>query len=209
MCVMGLVMLMGLSAGCDAASYLTYVFAPVAKKKKIPAEFNDFRNKTVAILIYTDQAVQYEYPYARIELATLLRSNLRKNVEGITLVDPQRVIKYQKDHPNWDSQDKTRLGRDFDADYVLYITVEDFSTREPGSTNLLRGRITGRAAVHKTTNPEKTSCVWESGDISVLYPENAPMGELGDDDTEIRYQTEKLFTDILANKFYEHEVPAL
>ena len=99
------------------------------------------------------------------------------------------------------------LGRAFGADYVLHVVLEEYTMREPGSINLYRGRIVAQASVYETALPEDEARLWSGGDLRVLYPLHAPTGEPGQDDSKIRYETEKRFATLLASKFYKHEIP--
>ena len=193
-------------AGCDALGYMFYLGAPLEKKVKVPAEFNALGGRSVAIVVYVDQAVQYEYPYARLTLSTALGAELKTHVENVTVVDPRRVITYQVENIYWDTLDKTRLGRDLGADFVLHVVLDEYTMREPGSINLYRGRIRGAAALYETAQEEHNARVWEGDDFAVIHPPHAPVGELGHDDEDIRYATEKQFAGAIARKFYKHEV---
>ena len=202
----GWLSLLLMSAGCDALGYLGYLFAPPSRPIKVQAEYSGLANRTTAIVIFADQSVQYEYPYARVGLSMALSAELKKHVKGITVVDPQRVIKYQDENVRWDSQDKSRLGRALDADMVLYVVLREYQMREPGSINLFRGRITAQATVYETADGTDDERKWYNDDLRVVYPEDAPTGKPGEDDTRIRYETEKRFAQLLAKKFYDHEV---
>lgn len=198
-----------LLCGCETSSwaYFWYVLFGGSQTEKVEAEFSGLKNKTVAIVIFADQAVQYEYPGARAGLSLACASLFRKHIKGITVVDPLRIVKYQDENIYWDTMDKTELGNKFNADYVVYISLLEFSTREPLSTSLFRGRISAEVGIYQTSLPERQSQVDRFGDLRVIYPEEDPTGELGKDDSDVRWKTEVLFADKLTKKFYDHEVP--
>ncbi|MHC4294947.1 MAG: hypothetical protein ACYSTL_05120 [Planctomycetota bacterium] len=200
----GLTTLLG---GCDALGYMLYQIAPPEKMQKVPAEFDGLAGRSMAIVIYIDQGVQYEYPYARLGLSSVLAAELKNHIENLTVVDPRRVIAYQAENIRWDMRDKTELGRDLGADYVLLVALDEYTMRERGSVNLYRGRIRGHASLYETARPEDQARLWDGDDFAVVYPEHAPTGELGEDDSKIRYATEKRFAQLVAKKFYIHEVP--
>jgi TolB-like protein len=205
-CILGLIAASGL-LGCSAISYLGYLMAPGGRTEKVPAEFDGLASKTVAVVIYTDVAVQYDYPYARLGLSMGLSSELKKRIEGIKVIPSERVVTYQDQNVHWESMDRSKLGRDFDADYLLYVVLDEYTMREPGSVNLFRGRLRAHASLYDTTKPENEACVWSGEEFSVIYPRHAPTGQPGQDDSRIRYETEKRFAELLVKKFYEHEVP--
>ncbi len=195
--------------GCDSGTlgYMFYLVAPPEKKVKVPAEFDALGGRSVAIVIYVDQGVQYEYPYARLTLSTALAAELKEHVKNVTVVDPRRVITYQVENVYWDTLDKTRLGRDLGADFVLHVVLDEYTMREPGSINLYRGRIRGAAGLYETAQEEHNARVWEGDDFAVIHPLHGPVGELSHDDANIRYATEKQFTEMIARKFYKHKIP--
>jgi len=180
--------------------------APSQKPIKVPSEFEGLAGHRVAVVIYADQQVQYEYPYARLNLSSAILGELTQRVKDVTVIDPRRVIRYQIENVHWDTLDKTQLGKDFGADYVLFVVLESYTMREPGSVNLYRGQIRAHAGVFQTTLPEPEARVWKGEDFRVIYPRHAPTGQPGRDDSEIRYQTEKLFAEAMVRKFYKHEV---
>ncbi|HUT60987.1 MAG TPA: hypothetical protein VNA25_24330, partial [Phycisphaerae bacterium] len=124
--------------------------------------------------------------------------------KDLRIVEPTKVLSYQEEHISWDTMDKTELGRVFGADLVLYVTLVEFSTREPGSVHLYRGIITAEASLYKTALAEPDSRVWKSDDIRVIYPEDSPSGVSAANDLLIRRNTVWLFADRLVKRFYKH-----
>jgi len=191
--------------GCKPAGYLLYLFAPPEQAMK-EAEFDGLAGRSVVVVVYTDQKVQYEYPYCRLSLSMAVRAELNKHVKDVTVVDPRRVVKYQDENIRWDSMDKTRLGRLFGADFVLYLVVDRYTMREPGSINLLRGRISAHASVYETSRPEADARVWPGGDFNVIFPRFGPRAGAGRGESRIRDDTEKEFAERLVKRFYKHEI---
>jgi hypothetical protein len=105
-----------------------------------------------------------------------------------------------------------KLAGVFNADYVLIITLVDYSTREFGSINLWRGRVLAEAslwpAVNTPTHPEDPpKPLWQSETIKIVYPPESPQGIPVADDRVIRIKTAQLFADEVAKNFYAHKVP--
>ncbi len=197
------------TAGCNILSYIGYAIAPRGPQKTVKAEFDDLPGHSLAVVVYTDESTEFEYPAARLELSMVIAEEFRttKPLRKVQVIDSRRVAKYQNTNLFWDSMDKTKLGEQLGADYVLLVSVMEFSTREPGSMSLYRGRITGEATLYDTSLPEKYARVWKADEIRVMFPEDAPTGQLSEDDAQIRYQTEKRFAFKLVRHFYTHKVP--
>ncbi|MDY6913305.1 MAG: hypothetical protein SVT52_02450 [Planctomycetota bacterium] len=199
--------LLASAGGCRQLGYLLYLVVPGSQTKTVEAAFDGLAGKTVVVIVFTDQEVQYEYPMARWELSSVIASELDKHVKGVKVVNPRRITRYQDEDIFWDTLSKKDLGRAFGADFVLYIAMLEFSTRELGSVNLYRGRITAECSVYDCSLPERQARVWSDEQIRVVYPENVPTGQLDRDDRKVRYQSQCLFADRLVKNFYKHKVP--
>jgi len=192
--------------GCQPTGYLLYLFTPAAQAKTVEAEFHGLEGRRVAVVIYADPRVQYDYPFARLTVATAVGSELRNRLKGVTVIEPAKIIKYQDQNTYWESMEKTELAKALGADYVLMISLMEYTTRELGSVDLLRGRITAQCSVCQAGLAERESCVWRGKDIVIVYPPDRPAGAAGDNDTAIRVSTERLFAEELTRKFYKHKV---
>jgi hypothetical protein len=204
--ILGLCLIVILPAGCNYAAYGLYLVAPVMPDKTVEAEYKDLPNKTVAVVVFADQGILYDYPNLREQIASVLGNHLTKNVEKVKVVPAERIIHYQDENADWEGMDKTALGKKFGADFVLNISLVTFSTVEPGSAYLHRGYLTAQVTLHKCSLPEKEACVWNGGEIQITYPEKETMGDLKGDDREIRNKTIEAFADMLAKKFYKNKI---
>jgi len=193
--------------GCSRIAHLTYLFVGDEHTETIEPEFEDLAHSTVAVVIYADEKIQYEYPEATLSLSTVISSHLRGNVELVQTVDPVKVRTYQHQNLGWESTDKAALGDRLGADYVLFVALREYGTREPGSLSLYRGHINAQAALYSAHEPNGAPPAWEADYLEVAYPEEAPTGVVGDVEDTIRYETDKAFADLLVKHFYEHEVP--
>lgn len=194
------------AGGCQQSRYLTYLLFG-GDTEDVKAEFNGLSDKTVAVIVYAEKSVQFEYSDVQLSVSAIVSGELAKNVKKIKIVDPRRIIKYQDENVYWDEKDKSELAKVFGADYVLFITLVEYSTREPGSVNLYRGRIVAQASLYKAGTPERTARVWQNKDVRVIYPEHDPTGQPQENDRVIRLKTEAEFAEKLGKKFYDHKAP--
>jgi len=192
------------ASGCNYLGYLLHLIAPPPPMETVPAAFDGLAGKTVAILVFTDEAVQVDYPYARWTLSRMVEAELQKHVKNIRVVDPSRVIKYQDENVHWESMKKAKIGKDLGADFVLQLAIVEFSTLEPGSMTLYRGRITAEPSVYNVANPKRHP--WRGVEVRIVHPDKSPA-QYGQSDQLIRYRTEKIFAEQLVKYFYKHKVP--
>ncbi len=196
-------------AGCNLTSWIAYVFAPKIPMKTVEAKYDDLPGKTVAVVIFAGPEIQLDYNMAQLELTDKISAELRRNVRGVTIVDVRRVIRYQAENPRWDTTPPDKLCEVFGADYVMLISLMEFSTREPGSIHLARGRITAEVNLYKAkqSSADGGNPVWRTGPMHIVHPAESTMGMPAENDWEIRNRTEKLFAIELAKNFYAYKVP--
>ncbi len=196
-------------AGCETVHWLMYVFAPPVPMKTIEAKFGDLPGKTVAVVIFAGPEIQLDYNMAQLELTDMVGAELRRNVRNVKVVDARRVIRYQAENPRWDTTPPENLCKVFGADYVMLISLMEFSTREPGSIHLARGRITAEVNLYKTaiSSTSDENPVWRAGPFYIVHPKGSSLGVPIEHDAVIRIPTERLFAEELVKNFYKYKVP--
>ena len=140
------------------------------------------------------------------EESVMLAQQFAENAKGIKVLAPEKVIKYQAENVNWDTMDKTRLGAVLGVDFVLFISLVEFTTREPGSVNLFRGRIVAEGSVYQSNLPERRARIWHNGSLDATFPLEAPVSGFGGSEGPIRVRTEADFCKALVRKFYTHDI---
>jgi len=208
------VCLLLLVGGCNWIAWPLYVISPPPPMKDVPAECQaDMSNKKIAVVVYVDQKVKHEYPIVpeylgRAMAAEFASEPIRKQIKGLAVVDVLRVLAFQQERIDWDEMPRTEMAKALGADYLVLITLQEFTTREPGSVSLYRGMVTGTVSVYDASAPERTSRVYTSADLRVIYPEKRPEGLLGEDHRLVLHRTILEFAHRVGKKFYNHKVPA-
>lgn len=197
---------LALLSGCNHLAFWGYLITP-EPTETIAAQFDQLDGKTVAVIVYAGESIQYAHPTVSREVSAQVSAELHNQLPNVTTVDPLKIHKYQQQNIHWASLSKTELGRLFDADYVLFVTLLEFSTREQGSLHLFRGRLSAECAIYEVQQPEYAARGWETSGISVLYPTDGPIASLNNDDYRVRLETIGEFAWKLVRNFYEHEVP--
>jgi hypothetical protein len=198
-----------LCPGCGCTNWLGYVFAPASPTRTVHPDpaIPSLKGQTLAVVIYAPPQVQMDYDTAQLELSEEISAEFGRRLDGVRLVDSRRILRFQDENLNWDATPPGRLARPLGADYVLLVNLHEFTTREPGSVHLARGRITADAALYDDEGPGCLEPLWRSGRIGVVFPEETPVGVPARSDAVVRAETERLFAVKLVRHFYEHEVP--
>ena len=192
--------------GCNILGPILYLFAP-EPMETIKAEYTGLPGHSIAVVVYTDISMEYEYPNARRELTAYLSYGLAKTDDDLTIVDPMTTLQFQEENLSWADLDRTEIGKRLGADYVLFISLIEFSMREKGSADLYRGRISAEVNLYKISMPEYQASVWRSSDIRVTFPEGKTSILVDRNDIRVRIETLRRFVDQVTKKFYKHKVP--
>jgi hypothetical protein len=125
---------------------------------------------------------------------------------GIELIDGNRVATWMDrnggyfDHPS-------ELAADFDADYIVHIDVERFTTREENSPTLYRGRTSGDVYAYAVVRDGSTQAAHRvfSYRFNSHFPEHRPepASEVSSERVFVRRCMDRLSTQI-AQMFYDH-----
>jgi hypothetical protein len=188
-----------------------YIFAPEQKDKFEP-EYKDLPGHSVAVLIFADYKTLCRYPKVEQEMLAVIGSGFedKEHFKDVKVIDSAKVIKFQDEHADWATMDKTEIGKSLDADYVLIVSLVEFTMHDMEMENQLHGRIVGEAKLYQTSQPERDCCVWpttQSPEVRIVYPKVGTIGELSETgaDEKVRFPSEKAFGEALVKRFYKHE----
>jgi len=122
-------------SGCDPRT-LAYFLQPFEPTIPAPCE-TSFQGKKVVILCHATSGAMGEFSSLERDVSRELTAILRKKVKKITVVDPDKVATWVEAHPKW--TDPADVARDFDADIVIFLEIEQFRLQAPGDLNMLHG----------------------------------------------------------------------
>lgn len=171
--------------------------------KDVPAEYPYLQGKKVLILVWADPETLFEYSRVQLELSEHVAASMKPNIPGVTFAPNRSVTDFQHAEPNWDRTDPAELGTRFGAQRVLMIELTQYTTREPDSPHLYRGRIAANVKVYDPAY--KNSSPSYRATVETVYPQDS-VGEWGTDDVGIRKATMEAFALDVAGKFFDRKV---
>jgi hypothetical protein len=122
------------------------------------------------------------------------------NAENVLIVDPQKVEEYKGAHPTWFQQPPADTGKEFQADYVINLEINNLTLKENTSFGSpYRGQgdlLISLVSVKTTASPERR-------EFSDTFPER---GEAIRSDSMPLGQFRALFLDRLARRVAWHFV---
>lgn len=188
-----------LLAGCNLFTPLAFVLPE--HQREVPAEFTQLSG-SVAVLVWADSPITYDYPYLTLDIAGHVSDRLQAGVPGIKTVDVYNIQDFVKLKPRGRTPEE--VGRQFQANYVVYLELLDFGLREPSTPDIIQGRIYSSVVVYGFKDPQAPPQRTELAPVSVKVPEGGPKhfspGEL----REIRKSLYETFAGQVASKFYSH-----
>lgn len=205
---MAALLMTGAIAGCQAMAF-PFLMWGAEPTKDVPAEYPYLAGKKVAIFVWAEPDTLFEFPFVQLEVSEHVAAAFDEGFRTVKRLDPvvfvpnRNVVELQRRDPDWDRKDPAELGRHFAADRVLMIELTQYTTREPESTHLFRGRIAANVKVYDPAYPNALPAYKTT--VEVAYPPES-HGDWGTDDRGIRKATLELFASEVAGKFYDRRV---
>lgn len=177
------------AAGCDLQT-MAYFLSPEYKE---PPEVGSILSKDkkkvnrVAILTYFNpletrsEVIQIDRELAGV-LTRMLQQQCEADDEKIEVVSPRKVEEYKNKHPNWKQTDLPVVGRALNADYLIYLEMNQVSLYDKGSL-LFRGRANIDATLVEVNKPDDEP---RQKREHYTYPSEARGGIPVDPDTNLQ-----------------------
>jgi hypothetical protein len=206
-CIVAILLSAGLltaAASCGPTGALLAMTVP--DTEKVPPEFNRLPGHTTLIHVYALPEIRWAYDKVGLDLAAYLSGYLQENVKKATIVDCLRVEDYMERNPDSEN-DPVGVGKQFNADMVIQISVHKLSVRDPGMAHFYRGRLGASVVVYDLTRKNEPPERIPLQDVEVAVPEEGAVGFADQTATQVRQQTYVAFVTKVGKKFHEHERP--
>jgi len=196
-------------AGNVACNLLTPIIFIGEHKRKVLPEFDKLAAKRVAVLVWTEPATLFDYQYARLELATYVGDKLQTETTqrqmSTEVVSARDVEEFLQKNIGAEV-DPYAVGRNFNADYVVFVEVLKFQIRDPAEPQLLRGQIEAAVSVHDMRADPGELRRYELAPVACTHPEGQPVLLSRMNAPLVREETYRKFAELVARKFYEYSV---
>ena len=199
-------------SGCDPRT-LAYFLQPFEPTIPPPCE-TSFEGKKVVILCRAVSDSMGEYSSLDRDLSRDLATIFRKKVKKITVVDPDKVATWVEAHPK--ETDPAEVARDFDADIVIFLEVEQFQIQSPADLNMLHGEARVHVKAYEMDYPRNSKDKpikdqpKEAHDIyddyaEPLFPDRGPIPiDSGSSKSKFRITFVKVVAKEISWHFIEH-----
>ena len=189
-------------SGCQlvAAPFIMWGAEPT---KSVPADYPYLAGKKACVVIWVEPDTLFDFPNVQFELSEFIINAVTQNVKGVTFTPSRKVIDLQRRGPEWERTPPAKIGGQFGVDRVLVLEITQYSTREPDSPHLFRGRINANLKVYDAAYPDADPV--KTYTIETAFPPDSP-GKWGSSDASVRRGAMEAFADAVAKKFYDHKV---
>ncbi len=172
-------------------------------KRKVPAEFAHLQG-SVAVLVWVRPETHYDYPYARLEVASHVADQLLAHVRPrITCADVPAVEDYL-DRSSGRFVDPEQVGRELDTRFVIYLELLEFSLRDAYVPDFLQGHIRSSVTVYDLSDKDLSPRAYELAPVDTRVPQR-PVRFTQANAAMIRRATYETFAGMVAKKFYAHQ----
>lgn len=160
-------------AGCGALG----VIANAAPRAPVPAEYT-LAGQSAGVMVWCDRGLRTDWPNLQLDVGAGVLSRLKdtaalnekKELAGTTYpVSAESVLKWQKDHPAYQSLPIEQIAPRLGVSRLIYIEIEHLSTRTAYTIALYRGTARASLKVVEISNGQAI-VAYEKGDIEVTFP---------------------------------------
>ena len=204
-----LLLLAHFASGCQ----LFGLIGRVLPDPTVGAKYHGLQNQNTAVMIWMDRSMAIDWPRLQLDLSRGIQTRLAdlakaknppKDLKGTTFAAAESVVRYQRDHPEIDSEAITEVAPRLNVTRLIYIELQQFSTRPEESVELFRGSLTANLKVVEVKDG-KGKVTYEEDGIKVIYPKDSPdVGMPGLGDVPMYEKTVEAFSTEAMNRFVEH-----
>ena len=168
-----LVTMLSCLSGCNYLIFFGYLIGgppqlePVFEKETNKS-FTD-RGVRVAVVCFAPDELKYQYDSIDHLVAVGVVARLKQN--HIQVVNSEVVRVWLEENPDWDTPDE--VGAEFDATFVVYVDISNFSLYEHDSRYLFRGRAETIVSVYEMKADGEGRRIFNK-DLSSEFPRLGP-----------------------------------
>jgi hypothetical protein len=215
MCLAFAVLLPG-ACGCNIVGAVAAKTLP----NDVPPKYVGLQNQAVAVMVWADRAVRVDWNRIQLDAAAAIQNDLHalagsggnpsKELLGIQFpLQPAQIARFQKDRPFLETAPVTEFAPELPVTRLIYVELEQFSTRSDIAPQLYRGTAVATLKVVEidpATNAARVA--YEENGIRAGFPrQGREEGEIAGNDQVFYVETIRALAAEVANRFVTHEAP--
>jgi hypothetical protein len=168
------------AAGCNIIKGITYFTRPEEKQK---AQF-EFPSNSRVLVMLDPARPDYESPIFARALYDRLADVFREKKSTVKLISPREILDLRRTHADFDSWSVQRIGRELNADHVMWLKIDRYQTRQSRDYPVLEPLVELRLKVIAVDHPPTDARVWPPEKDGHKVETSRPMREAADASTE-------------------------
>ena len=192
-----------ISCGCSinmlAIPYYLFVGEQKLPPPKPLVEGKKDRKK-VAVISYVDNALRFSFDSLDSDLESMVSMEMAKNEKRVDVVQAKKIRNWRDKNPGWIDASLQSVGEKFDANYVIFIEISEFSLSADRNQFLYQGRAKVSVKLHDVS---KDSVEYADSWVRE-YPPNRPV-DMREYTSEDQFRNK--FLAVLAKEVAWHFVP--
>jgi hypothetical protein len=205
----GILALLAWTGGCT--NLLQSIATGLAPDPVEAPSYTSMAHQKCGILALTDSGTRIEWPDLELDVANALEHKLQtaidvktKELEGLTVVQSASVKQYMDNHPELDTVPIATIAARLPLTRLIYIDIDDFSTRPQQTIDLYRGYVEAKVSVVEIKDG-KATIAFTSDPIKIIDPPGTPQeGSPDIDESKLYSMTIDDFTTKCAELFVPH-----
>ena len=215
--LLAMVLPAALLGGCQILGVVASRLPPAT----VPQAYEGLGGHTAAIWIWSDGAIDLDYPQLSLELSSALQKNLetardkgssrqKRELDGLKFtILPASVVKHQKRDPSLNLQPILQIAPKLEVERLIYIEFARFTTQGGSAAGLRRGVAYFNLSVVEVDLQTKTARFgYQEQGINITYPDFGPAdGSTTLTDKEAYHGLVVGIADEVALRFVSHPEP--
>ncbi|HEX2971141.1 MAG TPA: hypothetical protein VHP11_02340 [Tepidisphaeraceae bacterium] len=184
--VLAMLSVMLLAVGCSSEPSL---FDTQEPEDKPELTYSGLAGQSCAVVVWADSRTRSDFNQVQVDLAKAVVSQLapeskakeqKADPQAVHFIDPRSVVRFQREHPEYEGMPITDLAPKLGASRVVYVEIEQLQIQSPRSSLLLSGYGNVTLRVIEVSDRQGRVAFEEAG-ISTRYPHTAPEGVIPTD----------------------------
>lgn len=104
------------------------------KQVEVLPQYDDLANRTVAVVVTADMALQYENPTLVPKIADGVARRIERDVANTRVLPSGTVVAWQYRTPQWEALPYGEIARQLNVDRVVFVDVYEYRLNPPGNS---------------------------------------------------------------------------
>ncbi len=194
--------------GCEAALLLGGMSQNYEYSKQIEVEpvYYGLENKTVAVIVQTDQGTLYEHPGLELTLATGISGRIQEHVAGVIVTHPVEINNWKFKTREWYSMPYGEIAEKLNVDRLVFVDVYEYRLNPIGNRYLWDGVCAANVGIIERDGFDPDTFV-DSFSVENRFPNISGVGRESAQRSAIEKGLMGPFVMKTAGLFHTHLVP--